>query len=92
MPTFTAMERLKVSSVGRVEAGQQFTVDDGQAKRLQRLEKKGLVVRSHATPVHRAASVAIGSLKALVGYENKGVFTAPPTPEPPIPTARGSRR
>lgn len=91
MPTFIANERLRVHGLGRVEAGSQFTISDHHAKQLVRLESKGLIVRHHATPIHRAAAAAVDGLKALVGYENKAIAPSAIKQEPKA-ASKGGRR
>lgn len=96
MPTFIATERLRVAGIGRVEAGGSFSVDQSQAKRLRKLESKGLVIRQHPTVIHKAAVATIDHLKMLVGYENKAIvpeeLRMPAPPSPPMAPAKGGRR
>lgn len=96
MPTFIATERLRVAGIGRVEAGGAFEVDPSQAKRLHKLESKGLIIRHHPTVIHRAAAATIDHLKMLVGYENKAIVpeeSRMPAPlNPLIAQGKGGRR
>ncbi len=75
MPRFRAIDGIK-GDYGRIQPGETFDVDEFQAKRLEKLERRGIIERVWDTAALPAAVCApLESLKALVGYENKMIVS-----------------